>query len=448
MRILLAEDESGIAQILRDDLKDASHEVTWARDGTEALHHIEESTFDVLITDIKMPGVDGLELLKITKERFPDTEVVVITGHASIESAVEAMKRGACDYVAKPFLNDEILLIIERIARLQALAAENFQLKEELGKLAGFENIVGRSPAMHKVFDLVKTVAKTDASVLIIGESGTGKERIARAIHVNSPRRQKAFVALSCAALPENLLEDELFGHERGAFTDARKDKRGRFELADSGTIFLDDIDDMSLPTQVKLLRVLQERAFERLGGERTIEIDIRVVAATKIPLEDAIRDGTFREDLYYRLNVVPIELPPLRDRDGDIPLLVAHFSQLYGRGREFEVKPEILDQMATYSWPGNVRELENAVERAIALAGNAKFLKKEHLLRLSNAHKAALHVPETQQETLKEVVQRCEREHIQRTLKLTGNHKAQAAGILGISRKNLWEKMKEYGLE
>ncbi len=448
MRILLAEDEAGIARVLSHDLKDAAHDVTWARDGTEALHHLEQDAFDVLITDIKMPGLDGIELLRLAKDMRPDLEVIVITGHGSIESAVEAMKRGASDYVAKPFLNDEILIIIDRLSRLRDLAAENQQLKEELGKLAGFENIVGRSPRMLKVFDLVKTVAKTDASVLIIGESGTGKERIARAIHVNSPRRTKPFVALSCAALPENLLEDELFGHERGAFTDARKDKRGRFELADGGTIFLDDIDDMSLTTQVKLLRVLQERAFERLGGEKTIEIDIRVVAATKIPLEEAIQDGTFREDLYYRLNVVPIELPPLREREGDAPLLVAHFIQLYARGREFEVKPEVLDQMSHYGWPGNVRELENAVERAIALAGNARFLKREHLLRFSTTHKSALHVPETQKETLREVVQRSEREHIQRMLKVTSGHKAQAAKILGISRKNLWEKMKEYGLE
>ncbi|MEC7726409.1 MAG: sigma-54 dependent transcriptional regulator, partial [Planctomycetota bacterium] len=278
------------------------------------------------------------------------------------------------------------------------------------------------------------------------GESGTGKERIARAIHNLSNRKERAFVALSCGALPDTLLETELFGHEKGAFTDAGRQRRGRFEVADGGTIFLDDIDDMPMSVQVKLLRVLQEREFERVGGEDLVHVDIRVVAATKVPLLDHVREGRFREDLYYRLNVVPVQLPGLRDRDGDVPLLVRHFIDKLGGGRAFTVKTDVLEAMSAYSWPGNVRELENRCAQAIALSGGAKILKKEHLLPVDKSRRAALEPPEKMQ-SLREVLVQAERAHLEHVLRGVGGHRTKAASVLGISRKVLWEKLKDYGI-
>jgi transcriptional regulator with PAS, ATPase and Fis domain len=300
---------------------------------------------------------------------------------------------------------------------------------------------------MQDVVKIVRTVAPTDASVLIQGESGTGKECVARAIHRLSGRAERPFVALSCAALPDTLLETELFGHERGAFTDAAKQRRGRFELADGGTVFLDDIDDMPLSTQVKLLRVIQERAFERVGGEETVRVDIRVISATKAPLVELVAKGVFREDLYYRLNVVPIELPPLRERDGDVPLLVQHFIRKLGEGRSYTVKTDVLEAMCQYSWPGNVRELENHVAQAIAMAGGSTVLKREHLLPVDKTRRAALSPPSAL-ETLRAVLVRAEREHLRNVLRAVGGHRTKAASVLGISRKVLWEKLKDYGIE
>ncbi|MFK7740493.1 MAG: sigma-54 interaction domain-containing protein, partial [Planctomycetota bacterium] len=302
------------------------------------------------------------------------------------------------------------------------------------------------SRAMQTVVKTVRTVAATDASVLIEGESGTGKERIARAIHKLSPRRDRAFVALSCGALPDTLLETELFGHEKGAFTDAGRQRRGRFEVADGGTIFLDDIDDMPMSVQVKLLRVLQEREFERVGGETLVQVDIRVVAATKVPLLEHVGEGKFREDLYYRLNVVPVQLPGLRDREGDVPLLVQHFIETLGAGRSLTVKTDVLEAMSGYPWPGNVRELENRVAQAIALSGGASVLKKEHLLPVDKSRRAALE-PQENLQTLREVLVRAERAHLEHVLRSVGGHRTKAASVLGISRKVLWEKLKDYGI-
>lgn len=447
MDVLIADDEKSILIPLKDDLTSAGHNVVAATDGFEAMNLARKRSFDCIITDIKMPGLDGIELLKEVKKEYEDTQVIIITGYGTIESAVEAMKMGAYDYILKPFFNEEILLILEKIARMKELQEENIRLKQELEDLHGFENIVGKSRKMLEIFKLIRIVSQTDSNVLIRGESGTGKELIARAIHYNSPRRNKPLVALSCAALPPTLLEAELFGHEKGAFTDACKQKIGRFEKANGGTIFLDDIDDMSLPTQVKLLRVLQEREIERLGGEELILVDIRVVAAAKRDLEEMAGKGEFREDLYYRLNVVQIELPTLRDRREDIPLLVWHFVKKYGKGKEYDIKPDVMDALCAYSWPGNVRELENAVERAIALSGESRVLKKEYLIRTSSHHKKAFAVPKDLR-PLKEVMESMEKGYLKEVLKITGGHKAQAAKILGISRKNLWEKIREFGLE
>jgi DNA-binding NtrC family response regulator len=346
-------------------------------------------------------------------------------------------------------MNAQLLDRLARVGRLRALLHENQRLRDELAGQGGqgLPGVIGRSRAMEGVIKTVRTVAVTDASVLIEGESGTGKERVARAIHQLSPRSGKPFVALSCGALPDTLLETELFGHEKGAFTDAQRQRRGRFEIADGGTIFLDDIDDMPLSVQVKLLRVLQEREFERVGGETLIKVDIRVVSATKVPLLERVAEGRFREDLYYRLNVVPIRLPPLRERDGDLPLLVQHFVHKLGGGRSYTVKTDVLEAMGGYSWPGNVRELENHVAQAVAMAGGAIVLKKEHLLPVDKSRRAALEPP-TRLQPLREVLVEAEREHLQHVLRAVGGHRTKAASVLGISRKVLWEKLKDYGIE
>ncbi|MEZ5965291.1 MAG: sigma-54 dependent transcriptional regulator [Planctomycetota bacterium] len=447
MKILLVEDEKTIAVTLTDDLTQAGHEVEYTPDGAEACQILGDRVFDCVITDVRLPGASGIEVLAAAKRARPDTEVLVMTGYATVEQAVEAMRNGAFDYIQKPFLNETVVERLGRIDRFRALVDENQRLRDELKNSAGLPGVIGRSRAMQDVVKTVRTVAPTDASVLIVGESGTGKERIARAIHQLSARADQSFVAVSCGALPDTLLETELFGHERGAFTDAQKQRRGRFELADGGTIFLDDIDDMPLQTQVKLLRVIQEREFERVGGERTVHVDIRLVSATKVNLVDLVKQGKFREDLYYRLNVVPVRLPPLRERDGDVPLLVEHFIDKLGGGRAFTVKTDVLEAMSDYAWPGNVRELENRVAQAIAMAGGATVLKKEHLLPVDKSRRAALEPP-TDLKSLREVLVESEREHLRHVLRAVGGHRSKAASVLGISRKVLWEKLRDYGIE
>ncbi|MHC4943611.1 MAG: sigma-54-dependent transcriptional regulator [Planctomycetota bacterium] len=448
LKILLADDEKTIRITLGDDLKGAGHEVVDVGHGTDALQLAEERTFDVVITDIRMPGADGIDVLRRVKELHQETEVILITGFGTIESAVEAMRLGAYHYILKPFLNKDILICIEKIAQVKQLEEDNRRLKDRLGKLAGVEGLIGSSREMQEILKVIRTVAKSSASVLIHGESGTGKEIIARTIHLNSLRPDDKFVAISCGALPATLLESELFGHEKGAFTDAHKMRKGWFELADGGTVFLDDIDDMPMETQVKLLRTLQEREIVRVGGEKTQKVDFRIISATKRELQEMMASGEFREDLFYRLNVVPLEVPPLRQRTEDIPLLVTHFIGIYrAEDRAYEIKPEVMDALMRYPWPGNVRELENAVERAIVLSGDSKYLKKENLLKPSGQFKTAAALP-AKPKTLKETVFEAERAHIKEVLRMTGGHKAQAASILGISRKNLWEKLRDYNIE
>ena len=449
VRILLVEDEATIAVTLTDDLEAAGYEVKHVADGKAAISELGQTSYDVVITDVRLPGADGMQVLQAAKRARPDTEVLVMTAFATVEHAVEAMRLGADDYIPKPFLNEQVLERIQRIGKFRALLSENQRLREQLKDVhgQGLPGVIGQSRAMQTVVKTVRTVAPTDASVLIEGESGTGKERIARAIHQLSARKDKSFVALSCGALPDTLLETELFGHEKGAFTDAQKLRRGRFEVADGGTIFLDDIDDMPLSVQVKLLRVLQEREFERVGGESLVKVDIRVVAATKVPLLEHVRAGKFREDLYYRLNVVPVRLPPLREREGDMPMLVQHFVEKLGGGRALTVKTDVLEAMAEYSWPGNVRELENRIAQAVALSGGATVLKKEHLLPVDRSRRAALEPP-TALRSLREVLVDAEREHLRAVLRGVGGHRTKAASVLGISRKVLWEKLKDYGIE
>ncbi len=448
MQVLLVEDEPTIAVTLKDDLEDAGHLVTHVADGQQAIDLLGQQVFDCVISDIRLPSADGLKVLAAAKRARPDTEVLMMTGYATVEQAVEAMRLGADDYIQKPFLNAHVVDRLARIARVRALIHENRILRQELdGGRGGLPGVIGKSRAMEAVFKTVRTVAQNDASVLIEGESGTGKERIARAIHQLSARKDKPFVALSCGALPDTLLETELFGHEKGAFTDAQKLRRGRFEVANGGTIFLDDIDDMPLSVQVKLLRVLQEREFERVGGEQLVKVDIRVVSATKVPLMDLVRQQRFREDLFYRLNVVPVRLPPLREREGDVALLAQHFVEKLGAGRQYTIKTDVLEAMCGYSWPGNVRELENHCAQAIAMAGGATVLKREHLLPVDKSRRAALEPP-VQLQSLREIMVNAEREHLKNVLKAVGGHRTKAASVLGISRKVLWEKLRDYGIE
>jgi len=446
MNVLLADDERSIAVTLRDDLEEAGHEVTVVADGKRAGEQLKDHKFDLLITDIRMPGMDGIELLKAAKEIDSSIEVIVITGHGTIETAVEAIRHGAYDYVLKPFFNEDILRRVKTLTEFRRLKSEVTTLRGQVGADRARAGIVGESEPIRRVLDLVRTIADSDEDVLITGETGTGKELVARMVHELSPRKDGAFVVLSCSGFPQTLLEDEIFGHERGAFTDARAMKQGRFERANGGVLFLDDIDDVPIETQVKLLRVLQERSLERLGGDKTILLDMRVVVATKIDLSGAVEDGEFREDLFHRINVIPIHLPPLRERRTDIPLLVNHFVRVYGKGSSYSIPEETRRALQHHSWPGNVRELENAVRRAIAMSGKSLELKAEHLLI---AGPKPRRVAESEDEgpverPLRELVREAEAKHIRRVLKHTGGHRANAARILGISRKNLWEKMRE----
>jgi DNA-binding NtrC family response regulator len=446
LRVLLAEDEPLIAETLGDALEDAGFAVLKAADTDSALAILKTQDPDIVLTDIRMPGAGGMELLRSSMASDENRPVIVMTGFATVDNAVEAMRLGAVNYIQKPFSNDAVVQMVRGTSKVRALEVENASLREQLRVQTSCGTMVGASTAMNAVFDRIRTVAVTDATILIEGESGTGKERVALALHESSGRADGPFVAISCAALPESLLEAELFGHEKGAFTDAHKEKRGRFEIASGGSLFLDDIDDMPLPVQVKLLRVLQERNFERLGGEKTINIDIRVIAATKAPLRQLVREGKFREDLFYRIHVVPVDLPPLRDRGGDVSLLAQHLVEKHGGDRTYTMSDATLNALERYPWPGNVRELENAVQRAIALAGAGKELKREHLLPLDDRWRGATE-PTDEIRPLRKVLKEAEAVHLERALESTGGHRTQTAELLGISRKVLWEKLREHGI-
>jgi len=447
MKILLADDERSIAVTLGDALRGAGHTVTVVPDGEQAIESLKTDAFDCVITDIRLPKADGLKVLRAAKESQPGSRVILITAYASVEDAVAAIKDGAEDYIQKPFFNDDVVARLKKLERLHSLEQENKALKEELAGRHQFGSMVGKAPKMQAVYDLVSSVAASDVNVLIEGESGTGKERVAEAIHYNSTRKAKPLVKMSCSVFPETLIEDELFGHVKGAFTDAKTDKSGRFERAHTGTIFIDDIDDLQPIPQVKLLRVLQEREFERIGATQPIKVDVRIVVATKKDLWQLVQANQFREDLFHRLNVVKVRIPPLRERSEDIPLLVGHFIKKFSKGRDFAIAAEVLEALQGYSWPGNVRELEHAIERAIALAGDDLLLKKEHLLRPLSM--AGTDVPPTGKlSTLREMVAEAETRHIRSVVAYTQGHRGEASRILGITRKNLWEKMREYGID
>jgi DNA-binding NtrC family response regulator len=367
-RVLVVDDDASLRRIVEYNLAEEGHSVATAENGEKALAALERTSFDLVVTDIKMPGLDGMELLRRIKSSSPDTQVIVITAFGTIEMAVEAMKAGAFEYVTKPFNRDELKLAARKALKLKHLEGENVRLRREVARKYGFENIVGDSPSMQRVFRLVEKVAETDAPVLITGESGTGKELVARAVHYRSSRTEQPFVAVNCAAIPRDLLESELFGHVKGAFTGAIRDRSGKFEEASGGTLFLDEVGDLPFDLQAKILRALQQLEITPVGSNQVVAVDIRIVAASNRDLEEGIREGTFREDLYYRLAVVPIRLPSLRERPEDIPLLVAHFLRTLAPGGRVAIAPETLAVLTRYPWKGNVRELENTIERLLIL--------------------------------------------------------------------------------
>ncbi len=446
--ILIADDEETARTSLATILTEDGYQVRTAADGEEALRLVAEESPDVLLTDLRMPGMDGNELLTRVRRAYPEVGVVVMTAFGTIRSAVEALKEGAEDYLTKPIDVEELEHLLGKILQKKRLVAETRILRERVDDTYRFENIIGRSPEMLEVFRLVEQVAPSQASILITGESGTGKELIAQAVHQRSPRRDAPFVKVSCAALPETLLESELFGHERGAFTGALSRRAGRFEIAAGGTIFLDEIGDVPLGMQVKLLRFLQERQFERLGGNRTLTVDVRVIAATHRDLPQSIKAGTFREDLYYRLNVIEIRMPPLRERTQDIPLLVDFFAKRFGAANAKKVAGVSEDAIAAlmgYAWPGNVRELEHAIERAVILA-REETLEPSLFPTLPNVSEKPEPggAPVVPGSTLAEI----ERDAILKTLEAVGGSTSRAAAILGISPRTIQYKVKQYRSE
>ena len=449
--ILVVDDELSMRLGLAHTLREAGYAVTTAETGDEGIGKIRCGQFDLVITDLRMPGADGFEVLKAVSETSAEVGVIVITAFADVKSAVEAMKCGAYDYLAKPFDPDELLLVIDRFLKQKSLGEENKILRGRLAEHEQFQEIVSAAPSMFAIFNTIKIVAKTDSSVIIYGESGTGKELVTNAIHNLSDRKEKPFVKINCAAIPKELLESELFGHEKGAFTGAQQRKKGKLETANGGTFFFDEIGDMSFLLQSKLLRVLESRSFERVGGTETVSLDVRFVFATIRNLQEEIRKGNFREDLYYRVNVLPIHLPPLRERAGDIPLLVRHYLDHFCRRQSKKISgiaPEDLSNLAMYPFPGNVRELRHAVEMAVTLCPDqiitlAHFPAEIREFVATSRDAAKKGVNAFLENHLKET----EMEAIQKALRETGWRKKAAAEKLGISRETLWRRMKEYGI-
>jgi two-component system NtrC family response regulator/two-component system response regulator HydG/two-component system response regulator AtoC len=443
--ILVVEDDLRVGESLCLLLKRRGYKTLFATNGKEALQLFRQQEIDLVITDLVMPKMDGIALLEGIKNLKPETEVIVISAQGTIEKAVQAMKLGAFDFIEKPINPRVISLLVERALERQALVLQNRDLRSRLEDRFQFKNIVGRSEKMVKIFDLIRHIAPYDSSVLIIGESGTGKELIANAIHYNSPRASKPFVKVSCASLSEGIIESELFGHEKGAFTGAIASRKGRFEMAHEGTLFLDEVEDIPPSTQIKLLRVLQEGEFERVGGNRTIKVDIRIIAASNRDLQEEVKKGTFREDLYYRLNVVNIKLPPLRERKEDIPFLVNFFIEKFNQKYHMNVKgvsQRAMNRLMDYPWKGNVRELENTIESSMVV-NHPEILDLPHLPQEIREYQAVIEaIPFKIGTPLQEV----EKEMLIQTLKATGGNKRKAAKLLGINVRTIHRKMKEMG--
>lgn len=455
-KILLIEDDETMRDGMSQVLKRAGHDVVCVSNGFDGIKSLIKEKFDLVITDFKMEGMDGMDVLEKVKSIDENIEVLMITAYGTIDMAVEAMRKGAFDYVTKPFSPKEFIIRVEKAIKFgdakkteARLDEENKYLRHELDIQYNFGEIVGASEKMKAVFEMVEKIAKSDSAVMIYGESGTGKEMVARAIHFHSNRKDNSFVKVNCGALAEGVLESELFGHEKGSFTGAIRRKLGRFELADKGTIFLDEIGDIPTGTQIKLLRVLQEKEFERVGGEETISVDVRVIAATNKDLRIMVEEGKFREDLFYRLQVIPIELPPLRERKEDIPMLIEHF--LEKKSRQLNKKPPRVNEMAlkeltNYYWPGNVRELENLMERAVVLCEGEEIGLKDLSMLLGNTNKSSLNLSR-EDLSLDEALEDLERQLIERALEKAKGVKTEAARILGLKTSALYYKLEKYGM-
>jgi DNA-binding NtrC family response regulator len=446
VHILVVEDEINIRGALVTMLEKKGYQVRGVATAEEGMAQLEAVPAELVITDLRMPGIGGMELLRRLKRTWPDTEVVVMTAYGSIDTAVEAMRCGAYDYLTKPIDRERFPIVVEKALERQALSAENKQLRDRLETRTQFDQMVGESESMQRVYSLVEMVADSDATVLLMGESGTGKELISRAIHHKSLRADGPFITMNCGALPDNLFESELFGYEKGAFTGAMATKMGRFELADGGTLLLDEVGELSLKSQVDFLRVLETKEFRRLGGTKLLTVNTRIIAATNRNLEEAVKQGDFREDLYYRLNVVPIRLPPLRERRDDIPLLAERFLSEFTARHRRDPKDVSLDAMRLlrlYAWPGNIRQLRNLMERLVVTVKDS-IIQPEHLPEEIQAGKEDVR---TMVVTLGTSLDQLEREMIQRTLIEITNHREKAAKLLGISPRTLQYKIKEYGI-
>jgi len=453
-QVLVVDDEEELRQAIVEILTVDGFEVHGVATAEEAEQMLSQTAYDVLITDNNLPGKQGVELLESTLARYPEIVGIVITGYGTIETAVQAIKKGAYDYLTKPFKLVELSIMVRKGLKERRLRFENQYLRSQLNSKYAFDNIIGSGRSMARIFELVNTIAGLNSTVLIQGETGTGKELIAKAIHFNSPRKEQKMVSINCGAIPENLLESELFGHVKGAFTGAVTTRIGRFEQANNGTIFLDEIGNMPQVLQVKLLRVLQEREFERVGGNSTIKVDVRIIAATSSNLEQMVKEGTFREDLYYRLNVIPVNLPPLRERREDIPLLVQRFTVQFCETHKLELKtisPPVIKGLMAYEWPGNVRQLENIVERMVALTGNRTAIMPPDLPPEIQNRDALNYVPmiEIPEEGINftNVVTDMERELILQSLRKANGNKKLAAKLLNLKRTTLIEKIKRIGL-
>jgi len=436
-KILVVDDETIVRESLYDWLSSAGYEVVTAGDGEEALRIIRQKKIKIMLADLIMPGMDGIELMKKARTIVPTISTVIITAHGTIQTAITSIREGAYDYIEKPFCPEKVELLVKNLVEHQNLIEENISLRRKIEDRYRFEGVVAKSPKMLKIFDLIKTVAPTSATVLIIGGSGTGKEVIARAIYRQSQRRNKPFIVTSCAALPESLLESELFGHEKGSFTGAVERKKGKFEAADKGTLFLDEIGEIDANTQIHLLRALEEKKITRIGSNEEMDVDVRIIAATSRNLKTMIEQGKFREDLYYRLNVVTLDLPPLKDRREDILPLAEHFLKKYAEENSKDIKsfsPEVVEFMLNHPWSGNVRELENMVERGV-------ILSKDNTITLAELPQDMIHQAPAEGKTVDTVV----KNHILKVLEETNGNISKAAEILGIQRMTLYQKLKKY---
>jgi len=448
-RILIIEDEKSMREVLGILLEEEGYEITAATDGLEGIEHLNKDIFDLVITDIKMPKADGFEVLKKVKELSPSTIVIMITAFGTTESTIEAMKLGAYDYIYKPFKIDEIRLVIQKAFEKKTLSDELSLLREKIKSFCGLENIVGKSPKMQELFTLIQKVAQSNSTVLITGESGCGKELVAAALHNLSPRKHKNFVTINCATFPEGLLESELFGHVKGSFTGALYNKEGLFELADRGSIFLDEIGEMPLSLQSKLLRVLENGTFRRVGGLNDITVDVRVISATNKDISEVVGSGGFREDLFYRLNVVPVNIPPLRERPDDIPLLLDHFLNKFSANAK-RFSSEALRMLMSYSWKGNVRELENIVERTVLLTDGEIIQPEDLPEEISKAGDAGKHLPEIGEEGIdfESIMEQIEKDYLMKALGKAQGVKTEAAKLLHLSFRSFRHKLYKYGMK